>query len=350
MNRYRLRMFVVVILALGAATAAATPPKGVTLTELARSTITGPISVSAIGDSDLAGQMVTYPAGGFVPWHSHPGPTFLAVKSGTLTRYHGGAQGCTSTRYSAGQGFLESAGDVNYVKNEGSTPAEVYVTFIVPVGAELLKTEANPGGVNCPSETTGGPALTRTDLGRSKVSVPVSVQATAASDVAMEAITVEPGGFVPWHSHPAVTLVALKSGTLTEYHSNAAGCTSHSDSPGQGHFHRPGEVHMARNEGSTPVELYVTYLAAPVGAELLVEVQNPGGANCPDPNPSPQGASRLPRTGSALAGLLTALGVGLAGAGTAARSLARRRWRPRCGAVAPRPATAPRRQRLRQLP
>jgi quercetin dioxygenase-like cupin family protein len=218
---------------------------------------------------------------------------------------------------------------VHYAKNEGSTPAEAYVTFVaVPVGAELRKTEPNPGGANCPSETAG-PELTRTDLARSKVAGPVSVQATAASDVAMQTIKVEPGGSGGWHSHPAATFVAVKSGTLTLYRGNAAGCASQSYSAGQGFLEPAGDVHVNRNEGSTPVELYVTFLAAPVGGALRTDLQSPGGANCPDPNPveqtAPQGATQLPRTGSALAGLLAALGVGLAGAGTAARSLARRR-------------------------
>lgn len=325
----RLGILVVVILASGVATAVATPPKGVNGTELVRSTITGPISASATGESDLAGQRVTFPPGGISPWHSHPGPTFVAVKSGTVTLYHGGAQGCTSTSYSAGQAFLEPAGDVHYAKNEGSTPAEIFATFVaVPVGAELGKTETNPGGANCPSETAG-PELLRTDLARSKVAGPVNVQATGASDVSMQGITVEPGGSSGWHSHPSTTLVAVKSGTLTVYHGNAAGCTSQNYSAGQGFLEPTGDVHVARNEGTTPVELYVTYLAAPVGGALRIDQQSPGGANCPDPNPvgqtAPQAASQLPRTGSAPAGLLAALGVGLAGAGIAARSLARRR-------------------------
>lgn len=317
---------IVGILALSVATAVATPPKSSTKTDLARSTIAGPITVSATAESDLAFEMVTLPPGGIIPWHSHPGAFLGAVKSGTLTLYRGGAQGCTKQSYSAGQGYLDPAGDVHYAKNEGSTPAEIYATYVaVPVGAELLKTEANPGGANCLSESAG-PEVTVTDLARSKIAGPINVQTTGATDVAMQAITVEPGGTTGWHSHPASDFVAVKSGTLTLYHGSATRCTSESHSAGQGHFGQAGDVHVARNEGTTPVELYVTFLGAPVGGELFIDQPSPDGASCPDPNPVAKGPSQLPRTGGTGPGVLLAvLGVGLAGAGTAARLLARRR-------------------------
>jgi hypothetical protein len=147
----------------------------------------------------------------------------------------------------------------------------------------------------------------------------------------MQTITVDPGGSTGWHSHPGATFVAVKSGTLTLYHGDATTCTSQAYSAGQGFLEPAGDVHVARNEGSTPVELYVTFLAVPVGAGLRVDAQNPGGASCPDPNPlqtSPQAASQLPRTGGAgPAPLLAVLGLSLVGAGIATRVLTRGRCR-----------------------
>jgi quercetin dioxygenase-like cupin family protein len=324
MSRLRLGVLVVIILALGVASAAATPPTGITGTELARATISGPISASATGESELVGQMITFPPGGIAPWHSHPATLFVLVKSGALTAYTGSAQGCTAASYSAGHGYLERPGEVFYAKNEGSTPAEVYVTYVgLPVGAELRMTEANPGGANCPSETAG-PALAATVLARSKMAGPFGVEAAAPFDVSMQRITVEPGGSGGWHSHPAATFVAVKSGTLTIYRGGAAGCTSQSYSAGQGLLEPAGDVHVARNETSTPVELYAAFVAAPVGGELRTDQQSPGGANCPE-QATPQAASQLPRTGAALAWILAVLGLGLVGAGAAARSLAQRR-------------------------
>lgn len=243
-----------------------------------------------------------------------------------LTVHVGEGQGCTSSTYSAAQGYLEHVGQVHSVKNEGATPTEVYVTQVgVPVGAELRKTETSPARANCPSEMAG-PAPAVVNIVRAKVSGPINAQATAASDVAMQSVVLEPGGSAGWQSHPAPTFVAVKSGTVTVYHGTAAGCTSQSYSAGQGFLEPAGNVHVSRNEGEAPVELYVTSLAAPVGGELRTDQQSPGGANCPDALPtSPQPASQLPRTGSMPAGLLVAVAAGLVGAGSAARFLARPR-------------------------
>ena len=92
----------------------------------------------------------------------------MAVKSGALTVYVGGPEGCTTTSYPAAQGYLEHMGQVHSAKNEGSTPAEVYVTQVgVPVGAELRKAEANPGTANCPPDATGpAPSVTNRSAAR----------------------------------------------------------------------------------------------------------------------------------------------------------------------------------------
>jgi quercetin dioxygenase-like cupin family protein len=323
MSQRHLGVLVAVMLAMGVVTAAATPPTGVTRTDLARATISAPISASATGESDVAGQMVTVPPGGIIPWHSHPGANFVAVKGGALTVYVGGAEGCTASLYSAAQGYLEHVGQVHSAKNEGSAAVEAYVTQVgVPVGAELRKAEANPGTANCPADTTA-PAPTVTNIVRAKISAPFDVPSTPTSDVAMQTVVIEPGGTVGWHSHASPTFVAVKSGTLTLYQATSAGCTSQAYAAGQGYVEPVGTAHMGRNEGTTPVELYATYLAASVGGELRADQQSPGGANCPDAT-TPQPASQLPRTGLP-AGLLITLAVGFAGAGSAARLAARRR-------------------------
>ena len=326
MTTRRLGILVAIVFLSGVVAAGATPSKGASRTDLARATISEPVSASATEASDMAGQFVSVPPGGVIGWHSHPGPNFVAVKSGALTVHVGGAQGCTATTYSPAQGYLEHVGQVHSAKNEGTTPADLYVTQVgVPVGAELRKAEANPGGANCPAEMTG-PAPTVTNLARATISGPISAQATGASDVAMQTVTLEPGGTAGWHTHPAPNFVAVKSGTVTFYRGTAAGCTSQSFSAGQGYLEPAGVAHVSRNDSNAPVELYVTTLAAPVGGELRGDQPSPGGANCPDSvAAAPQAASQLPRTGGLPAGLLVTLALGLAGAGSAARVVARRR-------------------------
>ena len=38
---------------------------------------------------DVATQIVTFQPGGFSGWHTHPGPVFFTVRTGTLTVYEG---------------------------------------------------------------------------------------------------------------------------------------------------------------------------------------------------------------------------------------------------------------------
>lgn len=267
--------------------------------------------------------MVTVPPGGVIGWHSHPGANFVAVKSGALTVHTGGAEACSTTSYPSATGYLEHVGMVHSAKNEGADPAELYVTQVgVPVGAELRKTEANPGKANCPADATG-PAPTVTNIVRAKINEPFDVPSTATSDVMMQTVVIEPGGTVGWHSHGSPTFVAVKSGAVTFYRSTSAGCTSQNYTAGQAYVESVNQAHMGRNQGSTPVELYATYLAVPVGGELRAEQAAPSGANCPDA-PSPQATSQLPRTGLP-AGLLITLAAGLVGAGSVARRIGRRR-------------------------
>ena len=144
MNRRYLGGHVAVILASGLVAAAASPPSGVSRTDHVRATISAPISASATGESDVAGQLVSVPPGGAIPWHSHPGANFVAVKGGVLTVYVGGADGCTMTTYPTATGYLEHVGMVHSAKNEGTEPVELYVTQVgVPVGAELRSAQTD---------------------------------------------------------------------------------------------------------------------------------------------------------------------------------------------------------------
>ncbi len=81
-------------------------------------------------------------------WHSHPGPSIVVVKSGTLTLYHGDDPSCTPQPVPAGTGFVDDGGDVHVVRNEGAVDAVVYVTSLVPKGAGRRIDEPSPG--NCP--------------------------------------------------------------------------------------------------------------------------------------------------------------------------------------------------------
>lgn len=105
------------------------------------------------------------------------------------------------------------------------------------------------------------------------------------SDVAVQQVTIAPGGTTGWHSHPGPAVVIVKSGSLTLYDADDRKCrgTTYAADPAspvgkvfidEGYGH----VHIGRNEGSTNTELYVTYLDVPVGALPRIDVPDPG--NC----------------------------------------------------------------------
>ena len=136
----------------------ATPPALTTVTPLAPTGEYGPIKAHAkIGDwdakiktrgqSDLYMTEVTIQPGGTLGWHSHPGLSFVVVKSGTATFYDGDDPTCTPHVVPAGQTAFEPEGHVHIVRNEGTVPLVNDVVQLVPHGAPRLISQPDPG--NC---------------------------------------------------------------------------------------------------------------------------------------------------------------------------------------------------------
>jgi quercetin dioxygenase-like cupin family protein len=84
--------------------------------------------------------------GGHSGWHTHPGPSLVAVKSGTSTFYNGDDPTCTPRIYPPGTGYVdEGGGHVHMVRNEGTVELELMVFQIIPVGAPRRIDVADPG-------------------------------------------------------------------------------------------------------------------------------------------------------------------------------------------------------------
>ena len=98
-------------------------------------------------------------------------------------------------------------------------------------------------------------------------------------DVVMRQITIAPGGNNGWHFHPGPTFVVVVQGTLSLYEANDPTCTPARYSAGKGFVEAPGDVHIARNEGTTTVVAVITFLDVPVGGASRLDAPNPG--NCP---------------------------------------------------------------------
>ena len=93
---------------------------------------------------------VTIPPLGTIGWHSHAGPSFVVVKSGTATLYDAADAKCTRhvIKADSGLGLFEPGGHVHIVRNED--PNETLVNVVVhllPAGAARLISEPDPG--NC---------------------------------------------------------------------------------------------------------------------------------------------------------------------------------------------------------
>jgi quercetin dioxygenase-like cupin family protein len=68
-------------------------------------------------------------------WHSHPGPSIIAVKAGTATFYDDCDDFLVPHDYPTGTGFVEDAGCVHLLTNEGDVDLEVIVVQLVSLGA-----------------------------------------------------------------------------------------------------------------------------------------------------------------------------------------------------------------------
>lgn len=140
-----------VLLALVVGTVFATDASGFHGTSLARGTTAGAMQINdgvikfqTKAAVDFAHYTVTIDALGSSGWHSHPGVVLVTVLSGTVTFYQAD---CSSIAHGLGTSFVEANGDTGLARNESATtPAIVYVTYLVPAGAPALRIDQpNPG-------------------------------------------------------------------------------------------------------------------------------------------------------------------------------------------------------------
>ena len=109
------------------------------------------VQVRNAGDTVV--QQITFAPGGFSGWHSHPGPAVVLIGSGELTFYDGDDESCSGRTFSAGQALIDPGqGHVHYAVNQGTTPAEVWVTYFdVPPGTGGMGVRDDaPAPGNCP--------------------------------------------------------------------------------------------------------------------------------------------------------------------------------------------------------
>lgn len=100
-----------------------------------------------------------------------------------------------------------------------------------------------------------------------------------ARETVMQQIVIAPGGNSGWHTHHGPAVVLIKSGQMSFYDSDDPTCTARTYSAGQAFVDSgQGHVHIARNEGSENLELWVTYFDVPPGGKVRIDAPDPG--NC----------------------------------------------------------------------
>jgi quercetin dioxygenase-like cupin family protein len=101
------------------------------------------IKMHAKKRADVVVQQVTVAVGGHTGWHTHFGPAFILVKSGSFALTS--ADGCATRVYQAGEGFVEAGSDVHIGRNVGATPVEIIATYTnVPIGGAVAESVDAP--------------------------------------------------------------------------------------------------------------------------------------------------------------------------------------------------------------
>ena len=102
---------------------------------------------------------------------------------------------------------------------------------------------------------------------------------TGAGAMILDSITIEPGGSFGWHAHPAPVAVVVTGGRLTVFDPAVRKCAAFHVSKGQAFVEPADHVHLARNDGSTPVTAYALYLGVAEGASANAARQVPAGCH-----------------------------------------------------------------------
>lgn len=274
----------VIAVAQPAGTALATPGSGITPADLARGTSAAAYTITAEANREVATQTNTYAPGGSTSgWHTHPGPVVTIVKSGTLSLWY--SSDCTRQTLTPGQAIVVPGGGMyDLGRNESATePLVIVQTFYnVPVGGPLRTDAPAP---QCTSAVPSVPqdmaivGVTGTLHARARVAPAINITGAANTDLYIQQLTAAPGGQTGWHSHPGPVTVLMNSGTLTYQHSN---CFTNAYPAGTG-FIDPGmgNVHLARNDGTTSSVFFATYTNLPVGGAARIDAAAPACAAHP---------------------------------------------------------------------
>ena len=107
------------------------------------------------------------------------------------------------------------------------------------------------------------------------------IDSESETEVAIQKVTITPGGHTGWHTHPGPILAIVTEGQINHTRfGKKDGCIERVFGPGeseQAFVEVPNQVHMARNKGDVDAVLYIARLNIPVGGEITdSSPKNPG--------------------------------------------------------------------------
>lgn len=140
--------------------------------------------------------------------------------------------------------------------------------------AVIAASAAALGLLSAAAQATPGSRVTGTVVAQGITPDHVKVGNDGPTELVIRQITIQPGGSTGWHYHSGTLLAIVHKGTLTR---TDAHCQSVSYPAGQSLVEPSGprEVHIGRNLGAEPVELYVTYVD-PASSPLSMDAPDPG--------------------------------------------------------------------------
>ena len=125
------------------------------------------------------------------------------------------------------------------------------------------------------ASATGEPPIKAQPLAAARIAQPLSIRTSKPGNVVFVKVTVMPGGDFGWHFHRSPVVAAVTAGTLTLYDSADPSCTPRRVTAGNAFTEAANHVHLARNDGKTPVQVTVAYLGAPAGQKPDVPGKQP---------------------------------------------------------------------------
>lgn len=239
----------VLVLPLGTAAAQDIPPGPTT-----RHRMTYEVTNPPQGPTDVVQVVLDFAPGAYSPPHTHPGPTFVTVLEGVITRRVEG----TEETFQPGQGWVEP-GRVHAAGNTTDASARVLVTAIIPEGAPFTTIAATGATGQLP------PGPRTVAMSRRRLETPPS----APYDLHHYVLDFAPSATSPAHTHGGPAYATVLSGVMQR----RVNGVEETFWPGQT-WDEPGRPHAAGNRTRDPASVGVAYLV-PRGHEVTHVVQEP---------------------------------------------------------------------------